>query len=78
MPRPSSQVTGAGRLLKPDRGSVAANRPLGGFAGEQYEVEVEVVGAADLVQECLVSADDGVLSLRPVGADRGDVGAGGC
>jgi hypothetical protein len=46
-------------------GSGVANRPLGGVVGERYEVEAEVVGAAALVQECLVGADDGVCRCGP-------------
>ena len=40
---------------------------LAGFGGEQvqHEVEAQVVGAADLVQERLVGADDGVSRCRP-------------
>jgi hypothetical protein len=48
---------------------------LVGFGGKQvqHEVEAQVVGAADLIQERLVGADDGVQPLQAVFADRDDV-----
>jgi len=70
--------------MNPPQSPAAALRECGlevgalvGFGGEQvqYEVEAQVVGTADLVQERLVGGDDGVQPLQAVFADRGDVGA---
>src|ERR1039457_2314168 len=66
------------------RGGSTASRECGldvgalvGFGGEQlqHEVEADVVGAADLIQERLVGGDDDVQPLQAVFADRRDVGA---
>lgn len=68
---------GAGESTAPPRECDLKVGALVGFGGEQvqHEVEAQVVGAADLVKERLVGADDGVQLLQAVFADRGDVGA---